>query len=519
MAIVATESQALSADEQREEVAQDRWLGRASFRDFVEMAWPCIEPAQAFVPNWHIDAICDHLAAVTKSEIKELIINIPPGHSKSSICSVLWPAWCWVNNPSLKFITASYSERMASRDCLSMRELIASDWFSLRWGARYNESNAPNEDQDMADAVLIHRDRDTQTEYRTTRNGLRFGASVGTAPTGRHAHIQIIDDPVNAREVDYELARENSIRWIDGVMSTRWVDPKNQRRVVVMQRLHENDLTGHLLAKGTYDQLILPAEYEGNRCRTRLKFVDPRKNEGDLLNPQRFDANAIAQLKRNLGSYGTAGQLQQRPAPTGGGIVKSAWFKRWTQAALPPRFDNVEVCVDANFKDGKKADNTAIGVWGDLGPASYLLDMVPPRAMSYVDMKRVLLELAAKYTVDGRCSIRAWRIEAAANGHALISELKSVLAGVVPFNPAEFGSKVARTEASSPQIEAGNVWIPAQASWVDAYLGEMIAFPNGAHDDMVDMTTMHLLSRKSIARYEYTPVAKPTSGLRSRGVM
>ena len=177
----------------------------------------------------------------------------------------------------------------------------------------------------------------------------------------------------------------------------------------------------------------------------------------------------------------------------------------------------MEVTVDANFKEGKKSDNAAVGVWGNIGPQSFLIDMIPPRAMSYVQLKECLRELKRKYTrADGSCAIRAWRIEAAANGHALINELSAEIPGVVPFKPSEYGSKVARAEAASPQIEAGNVWVPAAAPWVEGYLHEMETFPNGAHDDQVDMTTMHLLCRKQRVAYAYTPAKPATTGFHSR---
>lgn len=503
----------------QQECAEDRWLGKRSLRDFLALCWPFVEPSQQFVGGWHIDAMCEHLEAVARGQIKELIINVPPGCSKSTLVSVLYPAWRWINAPHLKFITASYAGKIVTRQCMKMRMLLATPFFSQRWGTQYYEWS----EETAKDAVIISSGKDTQTEYHTLQMGMRFGTSVGSGQSlGNHAHEQLIDDPTNPKGTESEISIEDSIEWIDGIMSTRWVNSNDRRRVVVMQRLADRDMSGHLLATGTYEHLKIPMEFEGDKRKTSIGWCDPRKTPGELMCPDRINRDSVDAMKIILGSYGTAGQYQQRPSPEGGGIIRPEWFKRWTQATLPPKFDYMEVCVDANFKEGNKSDNASVGVWGDVGAQSFLLDAIPPRAMSYVQLREALRELRKRYMrADGSCMIRAWRIEAAANGHALINELSREIPGVVPFKPSEFGSKVARAEAASPQIEAGNVWIPTVATWVDGYLYEMETFPNGRYDDQVDMTTMHLLTRAARVRYEYTPVARANEGMRAtrKGVM
>ena len=346
--------------------------------------------------------------------------------------------------------------------------------------------------------------KDTQTEYHTTNQGMRFGTSVGSGQSlGNHAHEQLIDDPTNPKGTDSEISIEDSIEWIDGIMSTRWVNSNDRRRIVVMQRLAERDMSGHLLASGTYEHLKIPMEYEGDKRKTSIGWSDPRTKPGELMCEARINRESVDAMKIVLGSYGTAGQYQQRPSPEGGGIIKRDWFKRWTQATLPPRFEHMEVTVDANFKEGKKSDNAAVGVWGNIGPQSFLIDMIPPRAMSYVLLHESLRELQTKIHARRRFAhaIRATnrsRHERARAHQRTLTEIP----GVVPFKPSEYGSKVARAEAASPQIEAGNVWVPAAAPWVEGYLHEMETFPNGAHDDQVDMTTT-TTSSKAARMYVY----------------
>lgn len=462
-------------------VDADKWLcalpNGKGFANFIRLAWHVVEPAHAFVPGFHIDAIAEHLEAVRTNAIGNLIINVPPGHAKSTIVGVLWPAFCWTLQPELRFICGSYALNLATRDSIRMRELVGSDWYQERWG----------------DKVIIKGGKDTQAEYETSMRGMRYATSVGGSVTGRHAHIQLLDDPLGALQAHSEAERNAANLWIDSALSTRWLPGVPSHRVVIMQRLHEDDPTGHLLRQGGYEHLCLPAEYEP---RTHVSAIagltaDVRTVPGELLWPQLYPRAKIEELKRQLGSYGAAGQLQQRPAPADGGIFKKNSLRYYRYAELPAKFNYIEFSVDCNFGEtvSSDPDYVAIGVFGVCGANSYLLRMVRER-FDYPQTKATLRQLRKSYPGVSVC-----RVERKANGAALISELKGEWPGLVGYEPKE--SKLARAHTIIPQVEAGQFFLPHPDD--DPMTGtiehELMSFPHGSHDDMVDSIVMHLISK------------------------
>jgi len=286
-------------------------------------------------------------------------------------------------------------------------------------------------------------------------------------------------------------------------------DPKTAAKVVVMQRCHQRDLSGHLLEQGGWEHLCLPAEYEGSPCVTSIGWSDPRAEVNELLWPERFGPAEIESLKRSLGSYATAGQLQQRPSPAGGGIFKRHWFKYWQPrgANLPPvtvrmpdgtlaSITAIEVPVrveeqiqswDCAFKDLETSDYVVGQIWGRIGALYFLGDQVRARMDCPTTVKAVR-ELSVRWP-----NTLAKLIEDKANGSAVIQMLARELPGLLPVTPE--GGKVARAAAVSPLIEAGNIYLPhpQYATWVDGFIEECAAFPNGAHDDQVDAMTQALL--------------------------
>lgn len=443
---------------------------------FIRAAWEQVEPAQTFTDGWHIDAICDHLEAVTRGELEKLVINVPPGHAKSLLTGVFWPAWAWTAHPHLRWIFGSYAANLSIRDSIKMRELLLSDWYQARWG----------------DKVKIKATKDTQAEYETSMGGFRYATSVGGSVTGRHAHVQVIDDPLSALQAYSEAERASANLWVDSTLSTRWVPGEPQKRVVVMQRLHEDDPTGHLLRQGGYEHLCLPAEYEPRTYSmpSAINWTDPRTAPGELLWPALYPKEKVDALKRQLGSYGAAGQLQQRPAPADGGVLKRTSFKTYRAAELPAQFDRVTVSVDANFGEtvSNDPDYVVIQVWGSVGAMSYLIRQIRDR-FNYPQTKAALRQLRKAYP-------NAYQtiIEKKANGAALISELKGEIPGLVEYSPKD--SKLSRVHAVVPQIEAGQVWLPHpdDEPWIDAFYHEAAAFPAGSHDDQVDAMAQYLIT-------------------------
>jgi len=478
-----------------QEILLDRELGARSFRDFITMAWHQVEPAREFMANYHHDAFAEHLEAVTRLDIKRLVINVPPGTSKSIIVSCLWPAWSWVRDPAEKWITSSYSDRIARRDSLRSRQLLESRWFQERWGHLWKKNP----------------DSWTGTEYRNSEGGFRFAVTVGGGVTGEHATRQLVDDPI--KPLDARGARVDSVRlqvckeWWDETMATRVVDPAKATRVIIMQRLHESDLSAHVLGSGDYVHLNLPMQYE-RKCvvtvphacslpesdkgeklpPTPLGYKDPRKKEGDLLWEERFPLEVLAQRKKELGSRGVAAQDQQRPMPSGGGIFKRDWVQFWRAMAKGPGTQLIQ-SWDCSFKGLTDSDHVVGQVWARKDGCYYLIDQVRDR-MSFSETCKAVASLSAKWPKATKKLI-----EDKANGTAVINLMRKRIPGLIPINPE--GGKLSRAHAVEPLWESGNVWIPdpSMASWVHDFIEELVSFNGdpGREDDQVDAMTQALV--------------------------
>ena len=471
----------------------DRELATRSLGEFVPQAWDVVEPSTPFVPGWHIDAIIDHLEAVTRGDIRNLLINVPPRHMKSLLVSVFWPAWEWIAHPERRWLYSSYAASLSIRDSVICRRLIESPWYRARWGHIFSLTG----------------DQNAKTRFDNNRSGYRLSTSVGGAATGEGGDRIVCDDPHHVQEAESDSVRKATLDWWDVVMSTRVNDPKTSAMVIVMQRCHQRDLSGHLLEKGNFEHLCLPAEYEGPTRVTSIGFSDPRAESGELLWPERFGPKEIADLKVSLGSYAAAGQLQQRPSPAGGGMFKRHWFRYWQPrgANLPPVFvklpDGTQTSIvaieapsrvdeqvqswDCSFKDLETSDYVVGQAWARCGAVFLLADQVRAR-MDCPSTVKAVRALSDKWP-----GTYAKLIEDKANGSAVIQMLSREIPGILPVNPE--GGKVARAAAVSPLIEAGNVYLPHPdyAPWVSDFIEECAAFPNGAHDDQVDAMTQILL--------------------------
>jgi predicted phage terminase large subunit-like protein len=292
-------------------------LSRRHLRHFMRNAWPIVEREGSYKPNWHIDAICDHLQAVSDGDIRRLIINMPPRCTKSLTISVNWPAHVWIDQPHRRFLFSSYAHQLAVRDAVKTRRLIQSKWYQRHFG----------------DSFSLAADQNAKGRYDNDKSGYRIATSVGGSATGEGGDFVVVDDPHNVFEVESDTMRQSVLMWWDEVMSTRLNDPETGAMIVIMQRTHQSDLAGHLLEQGGYEHLNLPMEYEGKCCveiahecsqqeGTSIGFTDPREDEGELLTPTRVGPDALKQLKRQLGSYGVAGQLQQRPTSREGNMFR-----------------------------------------------------------------------------------------------------------------------------------------------------------------------------------------------------
>jgi predicted phage terminase large subunit-like protein len=294
------------------------WLDQrceSNLKLLIRRAWHVVQPGTKFTDGPHIDALCEHLTAVTRGQIRNLLINVPPRHMKSLAVGVFWPAWEWISAPQRRWLFASYASTLSERDSNHCRRLIQSQWYQSRWGSRFR----------LCD------DQNAKHRFENDKSGSRIATSVGGWATGEGGDRVVVDDPHNVVDRESEAARLEALRWWDESMSTRLNDPKTGAKVIVMQRIHEKDLSGHVLEQGGYVHLCLPAEFEtSRRCVTVIGWRDWRKAEGELLWPDRVGPKEIAEFRRTLGSSAYAGQFQQRPSPAGGARFRAEWFRYFT---------------------------------------------------------------------------------------------------------------------------------------------------------------------------------------------
>lgn len=473
--------------------------GSRSFSAFVRQAWPIIDPTPLSW-NWHMDAICSHLEAVAKGEIKRIVINTPPRIGKSTLFSILWPAWIWIDHPEEQFLFLSYSSSLSVEHSVKCRQVIESPWYQAQYRPRWQ----------------LRSDQNQKSDFANTIGGRRRATSISGGIVGHGGTIIAIDDPLNSQDAYSKAAREDAKRVISQAVTTRLNDIRTGKVAMIMQRIHEDDPTQLLLDTGDYEHLMLPAEYEpGRRAITHRVidgnkqefFQDPRKESGDLIFPERFPAEFMAGVRSALGAQRYAGQYQQRPAPLGGGMFQRAWWRFWKPdgvgeqhrrpsgcydgpARPMPVFDQLVIGVDANFRAKAGADPVAIHVWGGYKADRFLLDRVHG-PFGFTRTVQAIREICKRYPKVGRKLI-----ERAANGEAIIETLQSEISGIIPVEP--LGGKETRAWAIQPQVESGNVYLPDGAPWIADFIDEFDSFPAGRHDDDVDCTSMCLSDMASM---------------------
>ncbi|MCA1701367.1 MAG: hypothetical protein LC790_21695, partial [Actinobacteria bacterium] len=410
---------------------------KRSLRRFFALAWQVLEPGTPFLPNWHIDAICDLLEAVVGGETRRVLINLPPRHGKSLLTSIALVAWVWASDPARKFLCASYGERPAAGHALRTRWLLESAWYRERWGHVFS----------------LRSDQNEKTRFFNDRLGHRIAVSPGGVATGEGGDIVVFDDPHKIEDAESDAMREAAVDFFFGTLSTRLNEPRKGTFVIVGHRVHHADLFGQLIGQGGWDHICLPAEYEPSHP---FRWPsDPRTEPGELLWPDRTGREELEELKRHLGSYRAAAQLQQRPSPPGGSIFERRWF-RWYDPDRPlPRFDSIIQSWDLAFTDTPGADFVVGQAWGRVGPDRYLLAEHRAR-LSFPEtveaVERFAQEVKDRFPHRGGQKIL---VEEAANGYALVRVLNQRIQGVIGRRPR--GNKAARAHAVSPQLEAGNV--------------------------------------------------------------
>jgi predicted phage terminase large subunit-like protein len=468
----------------------DRLDCEESLYAFVEKAWPVLEPAQPFVPGWHIEAICLHLEAVTEGRIARLLVNVPPGSSKSMIVSVLWPAWEWgpKNRPATRFVTASHTQKLSERDSLRMRRLVTSDWYQELWG----------------DRVSLTKDQATKIKFENTATGFRDAMAAGSI-TGARGDRVIIDDPLSVEDARHEAIREGVNEWFREAVPTRLNNPDRSAIVVIMQRLHEDDVSGVILANNLgYVHLMIPMEYDPSRhCSTQIGWEDPRSELGELMCPDRFSRSVVERDKRTMGPFAAAGQFQQQPVPRGGGIFQIDWWQVWPpggedrgedgrpkQRLEFPEMHYVLASVDTAMTEKQENDPSALTIWGVFSdehgrPKIMLMDAWELR-LEFRPLVEKIIETCRRRRVDRLL------IEAKANGISVGQEIARLCTG------EEFGttlvqvkaqdSKEARAYSVQHLFESGLIYAP-ERKYAQMVIDQCSVFPKGKHDDLVDSTT------------------------------
>lgn len=502
-----------------------------SLYEFTQQAWPEIEGDFKFIPSWYLKDVCEHLEALHRGDIQDLIIAIPPRTTKSTICSVMFPSWVWMKNPGERFLCMSHSEDLAIEQAIRHRDVISSDWYKLRWGDRY----------------LLKSDQNQKTKFSNTRGGYRISKGVNSKATGRGATIMIADDMNNARESDLEREKTNII-WSTS-LSTRMNDAGRDKRLLTAQRTGPNDLIDFLLnGKGAKNwvYVMLPMEFEEKRrCETIVlpstfpnKWKDPRTTEGEVLCPIRFNDKALRRLKDGLKSdYLVATQLQQNPTIPDGGLFKKSWFQWWKQEN-PPKVLKVIASFDTAFKrestDEQKhvRSHSVCTVWGlfrdEFGISNLILLNMWRDRVEFPELRKAAQKIAKNYLYNGSDTEATpgkyvpdvILIEAKATGDPLRQELKRAGVSTVGFDPTPYGGKIRRASLITHIPEAGRIWLPAMGPnytkllpFAKKFIDACAAFPKDSESkDVVDTFSQVVL--KEIKNQEIShpsdPVEKPT---------
>jgi predicted phage terminase large subunit-like protein len=442
---------------------------RSDFWFFAQRCFAELNPQTTLATNWHLEVIAAKLAAVRAGKIRRLIINLPPRHLKSLIASIAFPAWHLGHHPSAQILCVSYGQELSDKLARDCRAIMMSPWYRRIFPTRL----APH--------------RQAVQEFITTRQGYRLATSTGGVLTGRGAEIIMIDDPLKPEEALSDAQRRAANEWYHHTLYSRMNDKRYGAIVIIMQRLHEDDLVGHVLAQEEWEVVRFPAIAEADEVHQIETIWGPRcfrRRQDEALHPDREPLETLDRIRRTIGEYNFAGQYQQSPAPLGGGLVKAEWFKRYRANDRPETFDRIVQSWDTANKATELSDFSVCTTWGVKGKDLFLI-AVFRRRLEYPALKRAVREQLSLFGANEVL------IEDKASGTQLIQELiADGCHGVTRYEP--ICEKIMRLNAQTGIIESGFVYIPESAPWLAEYLHEMTVFPNGKHDDQVDSTAQFL---------------------------
>lgn len=451
--------------------ALNKTLCEMSFYEFFKQAWHIVEPAIELSSNWHHKYICDALQEeaeriiAKKPKTKDIIINVPFRSTKSLIVTVMFPVWSWIKDPKLRFITSSYSANLSIELATKSRDIIFSEWFKSRWGTIFH----------------IKKDQNLKERYENNHMGMRRATSVGGTVTGQGGDFLIVDDPLSPQMANSATERDNANEWYRTTFYSRLNSPKIGVRIIIMQRVHEDDLSGFLLDRETrlnYNHICIPATIDG--------VVKPKKLENfydknGLFWDERFGQDVLDDYKKALGSYGYAGQLMQTPTPLDSGMIRQEWFKidRYREDGV------VNFVIDPAYTANQKNDPSALLAYIYKDNKWQIIDCTNV----YKEFPDLVKFIPQWVTKNGYTNKSRIFVEPKASGKSIVQTLIRETGLNVREDKPPTKDKVARVADISATLESGRVGL-LQGSWNNEFLDQLTKFPSAKHDDMVDCLVM-----------------------------
>lgn len=454
-----------------------REIYRRSYYEFYKKAFTILNPDEPYNDNWHLKVLCDRLQQELYRIVrklpreKDIIINVPFRSSKSLVVSVIFPVWAWIIKPSTKFICVSFSSDLSLELATLSRSLLLSDWFQSLYGTQYNPSD----------------DENTKGFFKNKYSGFRKSVGTGGQITGSGADFILVDDGQNPKKAASEVERKNTQDFYTQTLYSRLNQPEIGVRINIQQRLHQQDLSGYLLdtQADRHELIKIPAEITPNDPPVPSSLAENYVD--NLFWPSRFSRAQLESYASILGSYGYAGQLQQRPAPAEGGIIKREWFKVMSPDVLQRDITDHPINFYLDTSDIKDA-----GAADDNDPAAVFTCYKKDNHIFVVDVKEVKLEFyelckfipkyATKHYYTQNSKIK---LEPKSSGRSIVKQLKATTMLNVVELPAPKDDKMTRLMAIQPLLEAGRV-IFIDGPYIEHFLGQLTMFPNAANDDMVD---------------------------------
>ena len=466
------------------EIEADLRVGyyRDSLWRFFRDSWKVLEPQTPLVENWHMEYICSQLEdifyRVLKGEMREqdLIFNVPPATTKSTLITIAFPPWCWITAPHFKILSMSHDASLAMAHAVKSRDIISSEWYQDLFGHIFS----------------LKYDVNKKSEYANDKGGVRIAMGVGQSPVGKHGDLLLCDDPINPEKAMNDEAAIKVNKWWDAQVSTRMTDADVSTKIIVMQRLSQKDLTGHCLKQNPkrYRHICLPAEQSDNIQPPEL--VEEYEKRDGLLSPQRLNKKVLDEMYIALGSVDYAGQYGQRPGVAGGSILKEKWFREYTPQDLisvqetegvAPVWDFV---IDGALTKDRKNDPTGIMAFSRYFHNLYIRDA----ESVWMEMPELIVEINAFCLRNGHGKTSRVYIEPKASGHSAEQMLRKYSNLNVRLDKAPTTDKVVRAKGCQPYLESGRAYLLQGAPWRTAFMDQLTVFDNGDHDEYVDLLAM-----------------------------